>query len=140
MYWPRCTCECKVPRRGAWTPRTPRSTYTETRCCRSSSAAPGLGCLSFVCRVENLLQIERVKFQRFNPLHSNTTQFFNPLAVGTTAAAFVIPYVRLSNVYIHPRYSQACANTRGRQPATGKPLCQKNFTYVRRYQTKTANH
>ena len=48
VYGPRCsTCECKVPRRGAWTPRTPRSTYVyRDTVLRSSSAAPRLGCSS----------------------------------------------------------------------------------------------
>ena len=70
---------------------------------------PSAGLFVFVCRIENLFQMDRVKFSRFTPLHSNTTHSSNPLTASTTAAAFIIQYVRLCNIYIHPRYSQACA-------------------------------
>ena len=70
---------------------------------------PSAGLFVFVRRIENLFRIDRVKFQRFTPLHSNTTHSSNSLTASTTAAAFIIQYVRLCNIYIHPRYSQACA-------------------------------
>ena len=103
VYRPRRTWEYKLRRRGASTPRTPRSTYTARRGCRSSSA--GVWVLPaglFVIVLLHCCLIESHSTVLFLYLFLHDILLINPVAVGTAMAFFAF------EMSINPRILRAC--------------------------------